>query len=524
MKASIQRLVRVPNLSMNSAELLWYHHGPRNGWKGARSSASFAISCRNPATMDIGHYHPRVSNRISRQMTRFFSSMASNSSSSMESWWEESTTKMLSQTRDNMHSFDSLQWHKAEAMIIYWSEKDHYTALDYCFQLLDRLANEAAEVAAVGNNDPNAKFHLNIYLLHAILLSWKRLLVQKQPPPPTLPNNNPLLPSTVYAKIENYKTIPGFLLPNIATYTILLDCASCFVNPSERIVFTEELLESLMKQGETDPLVRPTEVTMGIAIKAWSKSGSSMEAQKSEQLLRRALALKQQGDNPAWQELQINTVFYTSVLSAYANAGDPESAERLLREMYTEYILHGNVSVQPNVRSFNTVLLAWSKYSNNNNNNNSNTSHDAFDRAKELLDKMMELYSHSGTLSEPPDAQSYKYLLTMLFHKSKQNSTRRGASSSKINQNNIESIVEQAEALVQDLLHWADQYPKLVGNTHQCMDILFRILEVSCHADKDQKLSYWMEQKANASRRSYNPQEQNRMASNRNNNKKRSPR
>ncbi len=341
-------------------------------------------------------------------------------------------------------------WHKAETMILYWVEQGT-KGLEVCFSIMDRLAQEAAK---------NAHFQMNIYLIHAILSSWNKAFQNFQ---------CRQLPSQVLTKLEGYLSLaPALFEPNIATYTILLDGASYCPNPAERIVFSEALLGRLFEESKQRPSLRPTDVTIGTVLKAWLKSGSIQGAEKAEALLRQIIQLT---THQEWSDLEVNTIHYTIVLNTYANAGDAESAERLLREMYEEYLVQGNSNVRPNLRSFNAVLVAWSK----------TPLPDAFASAEALFTQMEELYQ-SGALEEPRSVISYNCLLNTLAK----------------NENFVTDAVDKAEALVHDLIQQSGSDPskQSMKPTAITMTALLRILGASNHPEKVEKVTYWL-QKAN---------------------------
>ena len=362
----------------------------------------------------------------------------------MESRWRKSTARLLDREINVLGSFDSLKWHQAETMIIYWAEKG-VEGLGKCFLILDRLVDEAA-----ANNESN--FKLDIYLIHVVLKSWKQHFQKFQ---------IDLLPSQVLEKIETYSSKSQIFEPNIATYTMILDGASHCPSPSERILFTEELLGRLLEESDTNPQVRPTVVTFSTVIKAWARSGSSSTAEKAEALLRRVQELSEN----EWPDVKPNAVMYTSVIHAWANAGDPDRAELLLKQMYEDYMLNGNSEVKPNKYSFNTVLAAWAK----------SPSQNALDSAETLLRKMIEL-NDTGVLDSRPDVGSYNCLLNAL-------SRRTGSV----------QTVSKAESLMQEMDEAATKtgdksiLPNLITYT-----ALFRILAATDLPDTADRVEMWL--------------------------------
>jgi len=52
---------------------------------------------------------------------------------------------------------------------------------------------------------------------------------------------------------------------------------------------------------------------------------------------------------------------YSTVMNAWAQAGQPDRAARVLRAMYDDYLLEGNQTAKPDLHSFNTVLKAYTQ-------------------------------------------------------------------------------------------------------------------------------------------------------------------
>lgn len=89
-------------------------------------------------------------------------------------------------------------------------------------------------------------------------------------------------------------------------------------------------------------------------------------------------------------------VTYSTVMNAWARAGMPDRAARVLRAMYDEYKTGNNPSSKPDLQSFNTVLKAYSnsKYD------------DAPQKAEEFFRSLQSLASQ-GELDIQPDNFSY---------------------------------------------------------------------------------------------------------------------
>ena len=329
-------------------------------------------------------------------------------------------------------------------MILYWAEQTNEHDLNRCFDLLDRLVEEA-------ESQPTANFRLHVYLIHAVLSSWKQLFQKYQ---------TQLLPSQLLEKLEAYlKKVPSLFEPNVATYTIILDGASYCPLPKERIQFSEDLLVRLMIEAETNPAVCPSEVTIGTVLKGLARSNSLPGAEKAEALLRR---IKELQTHPGWKDkIQLNTIHYTTVLSAFATAGHPEEAQRILQEMYEESLLQGSDQIRPNIRSFNSVLSAWS---------HATPGPDVFESAEKIFNKMDELYE-SGVLKERRDIVSYNSLFSTLLK----------------NHDRVPDAVDKAETLMNDLLE------RSIIPTAVTFTTLFRILASKQQPETEEKVDSWLQ-------------------------------
>lgn len=56
-----------------------------------------------------------------------------------------------------------------------------------------------------------------------------------------------------------------------------------------------------------------------------------------------------------------DAVTYSTVMNAWARAGQPERAAKVLRRMYDDYYLGGNEAAKPDLQSFNTVMKAYTQ-------------------------------------------------------------------------------------------------------------------------------------------------------------------
>lgn len=260
----------------------------------------------------------------------------------LEGRWRHATNKVLDSQTHPVGSFDTLTWQMCVSLLLWWVEKGP-EGVERSLILLDRLVDEAAAktTATTTTSSPKHGFQLDIYVLHAVLKNWNQSLRNFK---------TDILPSAMLSRIDGYLERSDCLHPNIATYTMILDGASHCPMPQERLVLTEQLLQRLIQDSETNPHLRPTVVTFGTVINAMAQSGSLACAEKAEAMLRRL-------QEEHWLDVKPNAILYTNCIHAWAKAGNVHRAENLLKEMYEECTIHGNTDLKPNRRTFNTGTL-----------------------------------------------------------------------------------------------------------------------------------------------------------------------
>ncbi|KAG7346555.1 PPR: pentatricopeptide repeat domain containing protein [Nitzschia inconspicua] len=366
----------------------------------------------------------------------------------------DSIERLLNRDEIKVGSMDTLEWHLAETLLIDLSQQDngYATSVETSFDILHRLAEEAAMERPDDSTKGITKPRMDIYLLHAVLKHWNSCIRT---------NRTQLRPSQVRQLVDNLLQTSHHRLftPNIATYTIIMDGATSCPDPQERLVFNEGLLSRLIQDAQENPLLQPTAFTFGTVIHALAKSNSATLAEKAEGLLRRMKQLHESG----WNDVEPNTVVYTTVIHAWANAGQADRAEALLQEMYKDAVLHGNDKVQPNTRTFNTVLLAWSKSPDPN----------RVESAEVLLHRMISM-ADDGRLPIAPDLVSYNLMLSTIG---------RGRKNAQ--------AWTKAEHWMRELISLQSSSSNLVPN-HVTYKTLFRILTNSDVTDKANRARYWL--------------------------------
>jgi pentatricopeptide repeat protein len=111
----------------------------------------------------------------------------------------------------------------------------------------------------------------------------------------------------------------------------------------------------------------------------------------SERVLTRMIEASKENPN-----VRPNFVTYSTVMNAWARAGMPDRAARVLRAMYDDYKTGNNPSAKPDLQSFNTVLKAYTK-----------SKFDDVPQKAESFFKSMQALASQGELDIRPDNFSY---------------------------------------------------------------------------------------------------------------------
>lgn len=252
--------------------------------------------------------------------------------------------------------------------------------VDGCIRLFDKLAN------ALPQDEVLFASLLDTSILNNVLGHWLRgikiLNRQNQYDPSSNKKSNrrrqrgqPILPTDMAEKIDKYRWC-SLVQPDHKTFFYVLDAASM-----ERGNFANELLEKLLQVSKNTPSNILIDVaSVCIVMKAWTQR---RRPEKAEDWLRRMQVLCQ---DHGWQQMQPNTVAYTTVIHGWAQVGNADRAEDILKEQLSEF-QDGNDTCRPDTRTFNAVLNAWAK---------AKQSPKAVDRCGSIIDQMIELSSNAG--------------------------------------------------------------------------------------------------------------------------------
>jgi len=174
-------------------------------------------------------------------------------------------------------------------------------------------------------------------------------------------------------------------------------------NAPERAMSILERMKDLNNHEDENSIIRkidcqPDSTSYNVVIDCWAKAKRHNSGKQAELLCK-------QMEFP-------NTITYNTVINAYTNQGKANEAERVLKEMYQIYKknkenchpgavtkLGGSAvnAIEPNVKSFNTVLSGWSK----------SRKKDAPNRVMGIL-KLMNNLNHTNV---KPDVISYNAVI-----------------------------------------------------------------------------------------------------------------
>jgi len=170
------------------------------------------------------------------------------------------------------------------------------------------------------------------------------------------------------------------LTPDTVTYTTVIDA----YGRRGRAEKAEEVLREML----SSPGIEPDVKSFASVMNAWSKSEADDAPERCKRLLDDMSLLASSTNN---KDLTPNTVTYTTVIDSYGRRGRAQEAEEVLREMMR------TPGIEPNDRSFNNVVNAWSK----------SKANDAPERCQGLLDEMSRLASSTNNKDLTPDTVTY---------------------------------------------------------------------------------------------------------------------
>jgi len=195
---------------------------------------------------------------------------------------------------------------------------------------------------------------------------------------------------------ELYDEEAYYAKPTLITYSTAINAIGNSLDPS-----APELAESMLRhlydlhESKQPGGMKPTTATFNAVITAMARSKlrrGRKTAQRAEQLLVEMFRRTEQGET----NVEPNVKSWGGVMLAWAESGlpdAPENAQRVLDKM-EELYRKGNSMVEPNVVCFTTVMSAWCRAG-------------QVDRAERILKKMEEQYEVTGDKEVRPNSISY---------------------------------------------------------------------------------------------------------------------
>ena len=171
----------------------------------------------------------------------------------------------------------------------------------------------------------------------------------------------------------------------------------------------EALLLEMDQSTSTD--VYPNTTAFSAVLNAWAKSSERDAAKRAESILNHMESLYKDGN----EHLKPSEVCHTIVINAYARTGQPQEAERLLKNFEEVYELTGDAAFRPTSSLYTTVIHSWYQ---------SNHPH-AAERADALLKRTQQLAEEWGDDNLLPYTMTFTLVLGCLVKSRKKGSWER---------------------------------------------------------------------------------------------------
>jgi pentatricopeptide repeat protein len=323
-------------------------------------------------------------------------------------------------------------WFDAEEVLTWWASQRTVESVGISMQLLEFLVREqeksAAEGASASGTDFVASAFLDRDLMNVIVLNWQQCwktnhtALQRDYNPVALlqklddmvkiqqggtsnssdTNTNPLQVSgkALSMLIDGTVRHPGWKSTSIST-----------AQPTSQstAAFAESLLDRMTDPDKGATGFVPSTSNLNAVLYAWAKSGKTSGSrdnsyavnQASKDAPARAEALL---DRMSQLYVEPDVVSYNTVILAWSNAGQPKRAEALLEEMFHAWgqdTKEGHADIiRPDRVTFNTVISAWAR----------SNDPDAAERAQSILRRMYDPQD-MGALQVTPDIVTYNTML-----------------------------------------------------------------------------------------------------------------
>jgi pentatricopeptide repeat protein len=309
-------------------------------------------------------------------------------------------------------------WFDAEEVLTWWASQRSVESVGLSLKLLECLVREQEKTG-----DFVASAFLDRDLMNIIVLNWQQCwktnhtILQKDWNPVALlqklddlvkiqedgteTSNNPLQVSgkALSMLIDGTVRHPGWKSTSTSQSTSLSTAA-----------FAESLLDRMTDPEKGATGFIPSTSNLNAVLYAWAKSGESSGSNNSHAAAYQAAV----SDAPARAEalldrmsqlyVEPDVVSYNTVILAWSNAGEPKRAEALLEEMFHAWVQDTKVGhadiIRPDRVTFNTVISAWAR----------SNDPDAAERAQSILRRMYDAQD-MGALQVTPNIVTYNTML-----------------------------------------------------------------------------------------------------------------
>ena len=346
-------------------------------------------------------------------------------------------------------SMRDADWKQAYPAFLWWTQQRTPESVTTAWRLLDRLVQEERE-------------HQHGYLQ----THWFNRVVEASRLVTTL-NNETKEPQLVVGPLEwleRFERYSPYLLPNCATYTMVMYALIKWNNDESTAHFVEELLVRMHEESQDgNPNVLPDVDAYNSVLYAWANSGLEEAPHRAEALLQRMREY----------EMEPNVVSYGTLITTWARSSDRNAAtrcEEILRQMVDQ-------GEEPNTIIYNSVMSGWERSSRR----------DSAQRVDVLFREMMTLYCHHGIDNVQPDDLTLLIVLRTILRSG--NVARADAIITQVLQMNQEGDLNIVipKKIFDDTLHeWANL--RNSSNAGERAESLLRLMvELYANGNKEMK-------------------------------------
>ena len=241
------------------------------------------------------------------------------------------------------------------ALLRHWSKQHSAEGTEMAWNVLQRIVQDESTLTATSSlltvDDINGFFH-----------GWAISMIASNGNGVHDGSSSSLDPNTLFHHVKDFvSTIPKSFPVNCQTYNTILDVAIRQGRDDAHLLADAIVFDHLQKSADA--------ILFNTAISAHAKFGSPATAHAVFDTMKEQLTNNNSKNDRCSMDTTSDEA-YGSLLSAYANHGQPHEAEQLFLTIPL-----------PNIHHFNAVLHAWAK--------SKNTHHDSADRCYQLLRQYM---------------------------------------------------------------------------------------------------------------------------------------